>query len=92
MKRFDESSTLPEALRQAARASIRIAANPESGLRPQDPLRRPIPGDGDITTDVRDAVTVVAGNFRHRRPPFGEAANPAPAARDQLRRWAMKHG
>lgn len=84
-----ETRTLPDALRAAAVRSLQLL--PKINAREaSDPLRALIPGDGDATTEVLHAVYIVTGNFNHRRPPLGTAANTAPASRAQLRRWAAR--
>lgn len=74
------------ALETAARASVRIA--PENGIRPSDPLRELIPGDGLATRGTLDAVERITG----RKITRDYYQNTAPAARATLRRWAMREG
>lgn len=87
-KTVTEHRSLPDALRDAARRSIKIGT--QNGRRPDDPLRALIPGDGEITVEMSQAVSVVTGTPAHRRPPLGNAVNTAPAARAALRRWAHR--
>lgn len=91
MSTHSEARTLPDALRAAAIRSVDLLPKINAG-EASDPLRTLIPGDADASVEILHAVSVVTGNFRHRKPPLGEAVNTAPASRAQLRRWAVKEG
>lgn len=83
------TETLPDALRAAAHRSVELGSARRNSGGVVDPLRALIPGNGNATPEIIAAVTVVTGDFKHRKPPMGEAVNVAPAARARMRRWAL---
>lgn len=84
---LSEAERTGMALTTAARISITLPVDPQSGRRKDDPLEALIPGDG---SDVSPALRAMLKRLGIADGIEG-AANTAPIARAALRRWAMKH-